>query len=72
MKSKKKTEETYQLTFKGFVTLQMELNEDAANKFLDAMELWLRRCNNNAVILDTKTGGFSTHQVYLENKYETK
>lgn len=65
MKSKK-TDETYRLTFKGFVTMQMDFDEDKTDHFLDALELWLRRIDNNAVILDTKTGGFSTHKVYLE------
>lgn len=62
---KKKQEESYQLTFKGFVTLQMDMNEEATDHFLDAMELYLRRTDQNAVIL-TKAGGFETHKVYLE------
>jgi len=61
----KKKEESYQLTFKGFVTLQMDMQEEATDDFLDALELWLRRIDCNAVIL-TKAGGFETHKVYLE------
>ena len=64
----KKQEETYSLTFKGFVTTQMDFNEEATDKFLDAMELYMRRNDQNAVILDTKTGGFSTNKIYLEQK----
>lgn len=68
MKSKK-TEETYRLTFKGFVALEMGMDEEKTNHFLDNLELWLRRIECNAVILDTeKTRGFSTHKVYLEEK----
>jgi hypothetical protein len=67
MKSKK-TEETYNLTLKGFVTLMSDFNEDKTNRFLDALELWLRRNDNNAVILDTKSGGFTTAKVYLEEE----
>jgi len=63
---KKKQEEFYQLTFKGLVLMYMNMNEEAADQFLDALELWLRRMDQNAVILDTKTGGFSTNKVYLE------
>lgn len=63
---KKKQDETYKLTFKGFVLVQFDFNEDAADRFLDAFELFLRRGDENAVILNTKTGGFSTHKVYLE------
>lgn len=63
---KKKQEKTYELTFKGFMTMQFDFNEETTDKFLDAMELWLRRCNKNAVILDTKTGGFITDQVHFE------
>lgn len=63
---KTKREEAYRLTFKGFVTIQMGMNEEATDHFLDALELWLRRIGQNAVILDTKTGGFSTNKVYLE------
>jgi hypothetical protein len=66
MKSKK-TEETYNLTFKGFVTLMSDFNEDKTNRFLDALELWLRRNDKNAVILDTKSGGFSAEKVYLKD-----
>ena len=64
---KKKREETYQLTFKGFVTLM--INDDTGtDRFLDALELWLRRCEKNAVILNKDTGGFDTAKVYLEDK----
>lgn len=62
----KKKEESYKLTFKGFVLMQMDMKEDAADHFLDALELWLRRNNENAVILNDKTGGFDTNKVYLE------
>lgn len=58
-------EESYQLTFKGLVTLEMGMDEDKTDHFLDALELWLRRMDQNAVIL-TKAGGFETHKVYLE------
>jgi len=64
---KKKQDETYKLTFKGFVTLQLDMKEEPTDKFLDAMELWLRRDDQNAVIL-TKAGGFETHKVYLADK----
>lgn len=67
MKSKK-TEETYKLTFKGFITLQYDFNEEKTDKFLDALELFLRRDDKNAVILDLKSGGFITEKVYLEQK----
>ena len=68
MKKKTKQEKTYSLTFKGFVTLQMDMNEEYTDKFLDALELWLRRDNKNAVILDELTGGFTTAKVYKEEK----
>jgi len=61
----KEKEETYQLTFKGLVTLEMEMDEDKTDHFLDALELYLRRIDKNAIIL-TKAGGFETHKVYLE------
>ena len=46
----------------------MDMNEEKTDKFLDALELYLRRNNQNAVILELKTGGFSTSKVYLEDK----
>jgi hypothetical protein len=63
----KKREETYQLTFKGFVLVQMDMSEEKTSQFLDALELWLRRTDQNAVIL-TKSSGFESHRVYLEEK----
>lgn len=65
MKLKRK-EPTYSLTFKGFVTLQLEMEEEYTDKFLDALELWLRRNDKNAVLLDVETGGFTTAKVYKE------
>jgi len=64
---KKKQEETYQLTFKGLVTLELHYDEEATDHFLDALELYLRRSDTNAIIL-TKAGGFEAHKVYLEDK----
>jgi hypothetical protein len=49
----------------------MDFDEDQTDHFLDSLELWLRRCNKNAVILNTKTGKFETAQVYLEDENET-
>lgn len=66
VKMKKKKEETYQLTFKGFVTLMMDMDEEKTDRFLDALELWLRRTDVNAIILDTQSGGFSTAKVYKD------
>lgn len=63
----KKKEKTYEITFKGFVLLQMSMDEAATDHFLDALELWLRRTDQNAVIL-AKTGKFETHKVYPEEK----
>ena len=65
---KKTREETYSLTFKGFVTLMCDFNEEKTDKFLDALELFLRRGDKNAVILDLKTGGFTTAKVYRDEK----
>jgi hypothetical protein len=62
---KKKQEESYQLTFKGLVTIEMGMSETKTDHFLDALELYLRRMDCNAVIL-TKAGGFEAHKVYLE------
>ena len=62
---KKKQQESYQLTFKGFVIVQMGMSEAATTRFLDALELYLRRLDHNAVIL-TKAGEFKTHNVYLD------
>ena len=64
----KKQEKTYSLTFKGFITLAMDMDEEKTDKFLDALELWLRRDQKNAVILDEKTGGFTTAKVHREEK----
>ena len=64
---KKKQEETYRLTFRGFVASQMDMNEGATDHFLDALELWMRRTDENAVILTT-AGVFETHKVHLEDK----
>lgn len=64
----KKQKWSYQLTFKGFVTMEMDFNEEATDHFLDSLELWLRRCGENAIILNEKTGGFSTTKVYREDK----
>jgi hypothetical protein len=61
---KKKQEETYQLTFKGLVNLHTGMSEATTTRFLDALELYLRRLDHNAVIL-TKAGEFETHNVYL-------
>ena len=60
---KKKKEETYELTVKGFLSIHLNNTEE----FMDALELWLRRMDKNAVIL-TKAGEFETHKVYLEDK----
>lgn len=65
---KKKRDEAYCLTFKGFVTLQLAFDEVATDRFLDAMELWMRRANLNAVILDTDTGGFHAKKIYLNEE----
>jgi hypothetical protein len=65
MKTKK--EESYQLTFKGFISLKLNFDVDRTQQFIDEMELWLRRLDNNAVILG-KSGEFETHKVYLEDK----
>lgn len=62
---KTKREEAYILTFKGLVTLEMNMNEAKTDHFLDALELFLRRQDCNSVIL-TKAGGFECHKVYLE------
>ena len=60
---KKKKEETYELTVKGFLSIYLNNTEE----FMDALELWLRRTDKNAVIL-TKAGEFEAHKVYLEDK----
>lgn len=65
---KKQREETYSLTFKGFITLMQNFDEETTDKFLDALELFLRRNDKNAVILDLKTGGFELAKVYREPK----
>lgn len=65
--AKKKHEEVYRLTFKGFINLYFEFDNEATSKFLDTLELWLRRVNENAIIL-TKPGEFTTQKLYLEEK----
>lgn len=60
---KKKKEEIYQLTFKGFVSTYIK----EADTFLDDLELYLRRIDKNAVILES-AGKFGIHKVYLEDK----
>jgi hypothetical protein len=62
----KKTEEKYSLTFKGFCTLQFKFDEVVTDHFLDALELWMRRADLNAILLDPKTGGFDAKKIYLE------
>jgi hypothetical protein len=46
--------------------MQMDFDEAKTDHFLNALELWLRRIDHNAILLDTKSGGFSTDKVYLE------
>jgi len=62
---KKKQEETYSLTFRGLVF--SHLAQDEAQKFLDVIELYLRRMDKNAIIL-TGAGTFEMHKVYIEEK----
>jgi hypothetical protein len=61
----KKKEEKYKLTFKGLVFVELGMSEASTTRFLDALELYLRRLDHNAVIL-TKAGEFETHNVYLD------
>jgi hypothetical protein len=61
---KKKQEETFQLTFKGFVNVQFDYDDKIIDQFINALELYLRRLDHNAVIL-TKAGEFETASVYL-------
>lgn len=68
MAKKKRVEESYQLTFKGLVALRMDMDEGKTQHFLDSLEIFLRRRNHNAVILDERTGDFLTAKVYLEEK----
>lgn len=42
--------ETYELTFKGW--LQLELGDEEGQRLLDRIELFLRRRGYNAIILD--------------------
>lgn len=65
---KKTKEETYQLTFKGFVTGRLDFNDEATKQFLDALELWLRRNDKNAIILNTEASEFETAKVYRQEK----
>ena len=60
----KKKEEKYKLTFKGLVFVELGMSEASTTRFLDALELYLRRLDHSAVIL-TKAGEFETHNVYL-------
>lgn len=62
---KKKKEESYRLTFKGFVHLYSGYDNGQTDAFIDALELWLRRIDCNSIIL-TKAGEFETHKVYLD------
>jgi len=65
--AKKKREEVYKLTFRGFVVSELNKGRSDVSEFVDALELWLRRIDCNAVIL-TKAGEFETHKVYMEEK----
>jgi hypothetical protein len=61
---KKKAEERYLLTPKGLLGLHVGL--DKVDNVMDNVELFLRRNNFNAIILD-EVQGFIFAKVYLEN-----
>jgi hypothetical protein len=61
---KKKKEKTYTLTFKGFMSIEYEFDLEKTDRFLDRLELWLRRQDKNALMFNSESGEFDTVKIY--------
>ena len=63
----KNKEETYQLTFKGLLFLRECAGVDYQRVY-DCIELYMRRNNFNAIVLEEKSGNFVFTEVELKNE----